>query len=373
MLDRFKQNLINMPGWRTTRKIIVFESDDWGSMRMPNIKALEDLTIKGIRVDNKDHWRLDCLENKTDLENLFSIISGFKDKHNKHPIFTFNTVMGNPDFYKIRISDYNQFFNEHFFDSYKKYHNQNLKDLWLDAIRTGLIMPQFHAREHVNVPLWMHDLKTGLQETRMAFDHNFFGLVTRTSSANQKHYLAAYRAESEDQLQSIKNSLCEGLDMFEKTFGFKSKSFIACNYIWPMELESVLKEKKVSFIQGQRGRFRPNPFNHGKGKIVRNYIGEKTILGLTHTIRNVKFEPFESPVEDSVGKTIKEIQNAFFWKKPAIISTHRINYVGGIDVSHRDRNLKSLELLLQSILNRWPEVEFLSSDQLGDLIEKSNI
>ena len=63
-------------------------------------------------------------------------------------------------------------------------------------------------------------------------------------------------------------------------------------------------------------------------------------------------------------QSLKEIQTAFFWQKPAIISTHRINYVGGIDLAHRDRNLKALDLLLKNILKKWPEVEFLSSDQL---------
>ena len=62
---------------------------------------------------------------------------------------------------------------------------------------------------------------------------DFLDLVTNTSSVDQKHYLAAYRAESPDELNYIKTAIKEGLDMFEETFGFRSKTFIACNYIWP--------------------------------------------------------------------------------------------------------------------------------------------
>ena len=29
-------NLLNIPGWRTKRHIVVIESDDWGSIRMPS-------------------------------------------------------------------------------------------------------------------------------------------------------------------------------------------------------------------------------------------------------------------------------------------------------------------------------------------------
>jgi len=31
-----RKNLVNIPGWRTNRKIVVIESDDWGSVRMPS-------------------------------------------------------------------------------------------------------------------------------------------------------------------------------------------------------------------------------------------------------------------------------------------------------------------------------------------------
>ena len=33
-LNRIKQNVVNIPGWSTSRKIVVFESDDWGSIRV---------------------------------------------------------------------------------------------------------------------------------------------------------------------------------------------------------------------------------------------------------------------------------------------------------------------------------------------------
>ena len=29
-----KNNLINIPGYRSKRKLVVFESDDWGAIRM---------------------------------------------------------------------------------------------------------------------------------------------------------------------------------------------------------------------------------------------------------------------------------------------------------------------------------------------------
>ena len=91
-------NLLNIPGWHSDRKILVIESDDWGSIRMPSKQVDEILRRKGIQVDNSEGWFLDTLENKSDLEHLFDVISNYQDRNGQSPIFTFNTVLGNPDF-----------------------------------------------------------------------------------------------------------------------------------------------------------------------------------------------------------------------------------------------------------------------------------
>ena len=42
--------IMQVPGFRTGRKIVVFESDDWGSIRMPNKLVYDQLRqkIKGV-------------------------------------------------------------------------------------------------------------------------------------------------------------------------------------------------------------------------------------------------------------------------------------------------------------------------------------
>jgi len=55
-------------------------------------------------------------------------------------------------------------------------------------------------------------------------------------------------------------------------------------------------------------------------------------------------------------------------KKPALISSHRLNYIGYIDENNRKKNLRQLKTLLSEVIKRWPDVEFLTSDQLGETI-----
>ena len=42
-----------------------------------------------------------------------------------------------------------------------------------------------------------------------------------------------------------------------------------------------------------------------------------------------------------------------------------------INPRNRDLNLPQFEQLLSRILKRWPDVEFMTSDKLGDLITKN--
>jgi hypothetical protein len=94
--------LLNLPGWHTSRKIVVIESDDWGSIRMPSREVYEKLLKKGIRVDNDPYNKFDSLASEQDLETLFDVLKKFNDKNDNHPVITANTVIANPDFNLIR-------------------------------------------------------------------------------------------------------------------------------------------------------------------------------------------------------------------------------------------------------------------------------
>ena len=70
-LNRLKRKLlsfyINSRGWRTDREIVVIESDDWGSIRMPSKRVYDELLSKGFPVDILPYLRYDSLESNIDL------------------------------------------------------------------------------------------------------------------------------------------------------------------------------------------------------------------------------------------------------------------------------------------------------------------
>ena len=139
-----KQNIINVLGAKTKRKIVVFESDDWGSIRMPSKKTYNALLEKGLMVDDP-YNRYDSLASEEDLSALFEVLASFKDDFGNHPVFTANCVLCNPDFERIKAHNYEHYFFEPFNTTLTRHSGcEKSFELWLEGMDKGLFHPQFH-------------------------------------------------------------------------------------------------------------------------------------------------------------------------------------------------------------------------------------
>lgn len=358
------RNLINAKGWRTDRKIIVFESDDWGSIRIPNKKTLIHLAKRGFAVEKCAYVMNDSLESNDDLEILFDFIKCRK----KTPVITANFLTSNPDFERIEQSNFKKYFSENLEKTLVNYPNHNnVKNLWLEGKRGKYFIPQLHGREHLNISQWMCDLRDGNKETMEAFHKRVFGMSTTVIKTKRNSYQAAFGFQKAGYKVDYYEVLKEAYEDFEKLFGFKPTTFIAPNYTWGDKVENITSKLGITHLQGTSAQRTPN-YESNNIIIKRNFLGKSNKYGQKYLIRNVYFEPFSNPNNDNVSKALSEIKNAFFWKKPAIISMHRANFVGGINPQNRDRNLKYLNDLLNKIDKYWPDVEFLSSNELAELI-----
>ena len=371
MLNKVKNilgySLINALGWHINRKIIVIESDDWGSIRIPSKDIYSYLRKKGYKQEHGLYDKYDSLASNDDLESLFEVLAGFKDINDHPVVITANSVVANPDFEKIKISKFQEYHYEPFYKTFNKYNNHSRAfELWKEGLKNKLFIPQFHGREHINIPMWMRALQSDNQDVHFAFGIGMAGIFPKGQPHQGNKYMAAYSIESPEDLQYHQNSIEEGLDLFEIIWGFKSKSFTAPCYIWSKTMETILNDKKIELIQGSS--FQLEPRIGYKHKRIFHFSGEKNSFGQRYNIRNCIFEPISNPNIDWIDACLKQIQTAFNWHKPAVINSHRLNYIGNIDKSNRDNNLKLLKTLLFEIKKKWPDVEFMSSDNLMDLI-----
>lgn len=365
-LEQIKQGLFNLPGWHTKRRIVVLESDDWGSIRIPSRQTYDYLLKIGYHIDKKSYGR-DALESSGDVASLFEVLSKIKTISGQNPIFTLNFIVANPDFERIRQDYFKNYYYEIFIDTYKRYSNAgNPFNLLKEGESKGIIRPQLHGREHINVPRWLKSLQDGFPETKDLFEHGMCGLPISLTNENRKDFQRALDYDNEDDGSarcSIINDACE---IFHSVWTFKSESFIAPNYFWDYSVEECLFRNGIKILQGQRAQIITKL--NGPNKVCYHFTGQKNKLDQVYLVRNSYFEPAFDLNKDWVDKCLKEVRSAFFLGKPAIIGTHRVNYIGSIDEANRTRNLKLLQKLLNSIVDQWPDVEFMSSDQLGRLI-----
>lgn len=373
MLHKIKRmaskHLVNMPGWRTKRNIVVFESDDWGMIRMSSREAYDWFVDHGYSVDHCLYNKNDTIEANQDVELLFETLDGVRDKHGNPPVFTANNVVGNPDFEKIKASDFNEYHFEPFTETLLRYPGRDrVMDLYDQGIKEGFFRPQFHGREHLNVNRWMEELNAGNPTFQDAFKHNMFTVSHSNKSSGKHSCLDAFGLSYETEYQSLSEIIETGLNLFEEIWGFRSASFVAPCYVWPQEIEKTLHKNGIKYIQGTH--VQRVPLEDKKGRIERkyHYLGQTNKLGQRYLLRNVLFEPTENGRSNAVEKALNDIDIAFKYNKPAIISSHRVNYMGGLRPENRDQNLKLLAELLSRLVEKYPHLEFMSSDQLGDLM-----
>lgn len=365
-----RSHLKNIIGKSLSKKYVVIESDDWGSIRMPSKQVYKNLQTTGINLERGDSARYnltDTLASAEDLEALYNILRRHRDHQGNHPVFTAVSVMANPDFDKIKADKFSTYYYEPFTDTLKRYNRESALTLWKQGLQEKLFFPEFHAREHLNIAVWMRMLQKGDKDTLVGFDEGCWGFAAPTPFSIS--YQAAFDIETSGDLTIQEQSIISGLELFEFIHGYKSSFFVPPNGPFNNSLEKVTALKDIKYIGAAKLQLEPQ----GAGRFKKRYhwLGKKNKYSQVYLTRNAFFEP-NAFGKDWVASCLEDIRYAFLWKKPAIISSHRTNYIGSLSEKNRKLGLESLDSLLKQILERWPDVEFITSTRLGNILKDLN-
>jgi hypothetical protein len=366
-------HLKNLPGGFTGRKIVVVESDDWGSIRMPSRAVYKKLLNAGLDLNGGDGLRYslyDSLETSSDLELLFEVLSSFRDCNNASAVITANSIVANPDFKKIRDSDFQQYYYEPVTDTVNKYKgSENIIKLWKEGITNHVFLPQFHGREHLNISFWMNALRKKDSETLQAFNEGMWSFMPKNYTNSGLEYEAAFQLSEFSRLEEHIEILQDGIGLFERILGYKPKYFVPPNGRINNRLNLTCYRNGIRYRSASNIQW--EPIGNGQNRRVFHWLGQKESNGIKYIIRNCVFEPSQIG-KDWVDSCLNEMKIAFRYGKPAIISTHRVNFIGVHEISNRDNGLRELSKLLKAILKNWPNVEFMNVFQLGELMEKKS-
>ncbi|WP_207536131.1 hypothetical protein [Desertivirga arenae] len=355
----------NIPGKRIGRKILVIEADDWGSIRMPSKKAFANLVAAGIPVDKSRYGRNDALERSEDLEALFNVLSKHTDQRGRKAVISPFCNMANPDFGRIKENGYQVYEYETFEETYGRYGSTNMMNTWKQGITANLFVPQFHGREHIATELWLKALRMDDKRIHIAFENEYASFSPAGFPAQARDFRPNFYIESESGLQGLKRSLEEGIDIFKAGFKCSPDVFNAPNAVFVPSLNSTLIEKGIRFNAVPHKRLERNERGAYEHK---NYVtGQESSEGLKYYVRNCNFEPSEGSYK-GISHVLSQIQGAFLCGKAAVVGTHRVNFVGGLNEANRKHGINELDNLLFAVVKRWPDVEFMSSKEFSSLL-----
>lgn len=365
-------NLKNIPGAKTKRKLVVIYVDDYGSIRVKNKEAYENLLKAGLAVD-KTRYGYDTLCTTEDLQMLFEVLTSVKDCKGHHAVFTPLANIANPDFDKIRKTGFCQYYREPFMHTMERLGSayDGAYDLWKQGITEGIFRPEYHGTEHVSVWKLMKALREKHRSTMVSFENDsvaspFFPDEPRIANAT-----AVFDIVKASDNEPLKDDIRVGLDMFERLLGYRATQFTPGAGIYSPSLHPCLGECGITSIHVNRSK--AYPLGDGVYSKQFLYLGKRNDVGQYYIVRNCPFEPFadnRARNSSAVSVCLDNIDAAFRWHSPAMISTHRVNFAGAIESTHRNQSLNDLRELLTEIVKRWPDAEFVSGADMLNVLFK---
>lgn len=372
ILTKIKDKYVALKGFHTDRHIIVIESDDWGSIRMPSKEILNKLINLGDKTNNDAFLNNDCLESDADLISLFDMLLSIKDSNGNFPVITANFAVANPNFEKMKKNN-NNYFWEPFYETYDKYYpNNKVLEKIREGIKKNIFCPQLHCREHLNVNRWMRDIYNKKSDTMIAYENNMIGINASFTKNNIFGYMDSFNEDCSS-IFDLEKIFIDSYNIFYDTFGYKSKSFVASCFVWSDEFEKVLFKNGIKGIQ--TSCWQNVPKSNKKFKLGRrlHYTGEKNKYNQYYTVRNCSYEPaYSHNPEQAANNCLIEIKKSFANRKPAIINSHRFNYISSINKDNAYNNIKYLGWLLAKVIDEYNDVEFFTTPQLLDLIGEAS-
>lgn len=333
-------------------KIIIIESDDWGLERASSAETLEWMRRK-FGSDKFSRWSLDSIETAEDMIYLFDLLENYRSKFQFPPVITANFITHNFDYSENSSLCFRSINSQ-------KGDNSEVaerKKLYKTAVERNYIFPQLHGYSHYNITEAGKYFET--EEGREAFDRKF--LAARSTIKSNLSFLQGE--------MSIKNGghirLKEASDEFAKFFGFRSVSFIPPTFIFEKSMLRTVSDCSIRLIQSanrltdsSKTKHRFPYFNKGKG--------------FFWSVRNARLDPHPE-YKFYHEQCLKSIEAAFKYKIPAVIDFHRVNIAGSFNPAYRDTTLTELKKLLDGIYKNWPDVKFMHTAELNNLIWQREI
>lgn len=331
----------------TDVRAVVLESDDWGLCGFtPDRTTMDETDVEAIDPGRTpDIYHYSTLETADHVTGLADLLARHKGRDGLVAVFQPNYIVGSMSLEPAPEADGGfEWRRRSLPDLPEAYRRPGLWDAVDDAIGRGVWWPEYHGRWHYHPK----ERIARVAANAVAEEATKRGLLLFPDIASSFELSLARDPEV------LAAELSEGLAVFENLFGRRPTSVIAPDYAWNRDRELMWGEEGLFVIQAKREQRSLTKLSASLWdrmlKVVdrgRLYLTERHVVYLH---RNCLLEGAQE--EDHLkhaAACLESVQAAWRLGEPAIINTHRVNYVhldtASVDLGRDilDRTLTHLE------------------------------
>lgn len=338
---------------------VVFESDDWGACEYAPTRQ-EWERQKALTPTGEWQPYFDGrLESPDDMERLGAVLESVRDSRGHPAVFTAFTCLANPDFAKIAAGggkNYHDLMVDEGFPS--PWPGRDVVASWQKAVACGIWEPEFHARfHHTHAADWLALLRDPSPEGDRAR-----GRFSRQIYCQDRHF-PEYRAMTRAEIVSW---ISPAIEAFRRIFGrlpeagVTSDATAEVEAVWAEHGMRIFCLRNFSIPGAPPIIYHTKPWNNQDASTPMGAWNPQT--DVIYLSRNIFFEPAHDP-EYSFDRTMDHIRQVWARNEPAVISTHRINYVH-YRPEKEECGLRELRRVLEALVET-PGIQFLSTREVA--------
>jgi hypothetical protein len=342
-------------------KAVVLESDDWGLCAWAaDREAWAALAgTPAFRSRAGQRYGGSTLESAADVKALAALLLEQRGGDGRPPVWQANTVMANPDYERLATSVPDALPLKELPDVPARWSRPGLWDEVGRARDAGVWWIELHGLHHLPESAWLAALRRGDADARMAL-----GVQSPVCVAVE----ASGEYDPSEPAETRRRNLARAVARFHTLAGRRPRSLCPPDYRWDESLEADAERHGVTTIQGKAeqacGPFPPLRrllvglrWPHAPG--ARFYMPPR-----------IAFEPCgpeAGRARAAVERTLAAARAQWKRRRPAVISTHRLNYAH-LDPAWSAAGRDALRALLGALCNEG--ATFLLDADVRSLAER---
>lgn len=341
--------------WQLMRAVVI-QSDDWGFAGFaPAAEAWRGVERDSLAPGRfPDTYWDSTLEDAAAVEAMTEILAAARGRDGLPAVFQPNYILFSMD------HDGTQWRRYALPALPPAYRRPGLWAAVAEARRAGVWHPELHGAWHYDP-----DLRIARALESPAAARATAAGITVFRDAHGARELGPWRDR-----EVLAAELDASRAVFAELFGTEPASVIAPDYTWSARNEDIWVSRGLRIIQAKREQRDPTLPAGRAGRVVKwldRRLAHLIRADRSYVERNCRFEPAQHGDPDQVAdRCARQVFGAWAAGEPAVIETHRVNFVH-LDAGVAERGRDGLAGLLQRIGAQSPGPLFLSDAEVAQL------